>query len=216
MAVGTEIEYKKIAILDENQEVMVQSLNISHDDGRITLFGKDFRLLDHQKVVEAIGYSDQGVSPIKGKITLSTENQLNLEILHIGEQKERRNYLKVRADINGILLKARALGKSTKSFNFNSPIRVRDISLGGIGFYSNHRLLKGQKVVFRLDEISKGLTVEGEILRIKKEDYKRGYGFRYGCRFFPMNHKNEQLLCEYIFKKEIEIYRKQKLLEADK
>lgn len=200
--------YIKIDVFYAEGNVMVSSSNISSMGERMILMGEEFRLIPHQSVVEAVGYLKDGIVLMSAKVTLSTESQLNLNILKTDDKQERRSYLKVKVLMNTKLLRAYSLGRISKPFAMNEPIQTRDICLGGIGFYSNRVLFKGQKVKIDFSMLKPGFIAQAEVLRKERGPFRGGYRFKYGCIFRNINGEEERVLCEFVFRTQLENHRK--------
>ncbi len=190
------------------EEVTVSSMNISVTGSKVMLMGEDFGLIPHQSIVEVVGYLQDGIVYMNAKVTLSTTSQLNFEIVKTDDKQERRNFLKVRVYMNSRLLRAFALGRSGKGYLINEPIMTRDISLGGIAFYSNSVLFKKQKVELDLNILKPGFIPQAEVLRKERGPFRGGYRFKYGCRFQNISGEEERVLCEFVFRTQIENHKK--------
>ncbi len=200
--------YIKMDIYYPEEDITVTSTNINTMDERVTAMGEDFELIPHQSIVDVVAYQEDGVVVISGQITLSTSSQLNFNIIKTDDKQERRNYLKVRTQIKTRLLKAYSMGRGHKPFVVDEAIVTRDVSLGGIGFYSNRVFFKKQQVNVDLSSIKPGFFANAEVLRKERGPYSNGYRFKYGCRFLPISGEEERVLCEYVFKTQLENHRK--------
>lgn len=200
--------YIKMNVFYAEEEVTITSSNINNMDDRIILMGDDFGLIPHQSIVEVVGYLQDGIVFMNAKVTLSTDSQLNFEILKTDSKQERRSYLKVKVYLNAKLLRAYSLGKNKKSYAINEAIQTRDLSLGGIGFYSNRTLLKRQKIEIDFNILKPGFIAHAEVLRKERGPFRGGYRFKYGCRFQDISGEEERVLCEFVFRTQIENHRK--------
>ena len=190
------------------EEVTITSSSISAEGGRIIMMGDDFGLIPHRSVVEAIGYLEDGIVFIKAKVTLSTDSQLNLEVINTESKQERRNFLKVKIYMATRVVRAFSLGKSKKPYLVNERIMTRDISLGGIAFYSNMRFFKKQRIELDFNILKPGFIAEAEVLRREPGPFRGGYRFKYGCCFLNINGEEERVLCEFVFKTQLENHKK--------
>lgn len=200
--------YIKINVFYAEEEVTVSSSNISIMGSKVMLMGEDFGLIPHQSVVEVIGYLQDGIVYMNAKVTLSTTSQLNFEILKTDGKQERRSFLKVKVYMNSRLLRAFSLGRRGKGYSIHEPIMTRDISLGGIAFYSNSVLFKKQKVELDFNILKPGFIAQAEVLRKERGPFRGGYRFKYGCRFLNISGEEERVLCEFVFRIQIENHRK--------
>ena len=138
--------YIKMSMYYPEDQTTVSSGRINMLGERVTLLGQDFELIPHKSVVDVVGYLQDGVVLMSGKVTLSTSNQVNFNIIKTDNKQERRSYLKVKVQMRTKLLKAFSLGRTEKSFSVNETIQTRDLSLGGVAFYSSSVLFKKQKI----------------------------------------------------------------------
>lgn len=205
-------DYKKIEVVNSENETIAASTEFSIIDNRIILHGEDFPLLDHNSAVKVIAFSKDGIVSMDGIVTMSIRKQMNINVVEFREKKERRSYLKVRIDAKAIVRKA-FMGRSGRGFIVNEEIKLRDISVGGICFFSDKVFFVNQRLYIELHEIREGLILKAVVLRKKRESYTTGYRYRYACRFAALNNAEETILCEYVFKMELENYQKE--LEKD-
>jgi len=191
----------------ENQTT-VSSARINFMGDRAILQGDDFYLIPHQAAVDVVGYLQDGVVLMSGKVTLSTSSQINLDIIKTDDKQERRSSLKVRVQLRTQLLKALSLGRRSKSYTVNEIIQTRDLSLGGVAFFSNHIFFKKQKVFIDFNLLKPGFIAKAEVLRKERGPFKSGYRFKYGCRFLNISAEEERVLCEFVFRTQIENHKK--------
>ncbi|MDF2653962.1 MAG: hypothetical protein K0R19_436 [Bacillota bacterium] len=206
--------YIKISVFYSEGQKTISSNNISALDDRIILRGEDFDLVPHKSIVDVAGYLKDGVVFMSGRITLSTTSQVNLDIIKTDNKQERRTYLKVKADLKTKLLRAYSKGKRKRSYRIDEVIQTRDISLGGIAFFSNRTLLKKQMITIDFNSIKPGFIAKAEILRKERGPFA-GFRFKYGCRFLDVGGEEERVLCEFVFKKQLENHRKLTLMQDD-
>lgn len=200
--------YKKINVFDGDGSVAASAENVSIKENRIILLGDDFRLMPHNTVVSVIAYNDDGILPIEAKITLSTSSQMNLDIVDLAHKTERRTYLKVRTNRKADLLRMYSLGKRGIALNIDEEVTLRDISVGGMCFYSNRVFFKNQRILIRLNDVKQDFICEALILRRQKGKFTEKYRNKYGCRFLGLNNEQQRALCEFVFKIQIENHKK--------
>ncbi len=200
--------FVKMSVFYGEDQTTVSSSTISAMGERMILRGEDFELIPHQSIVDVVGYLQDGVVFMSGKVTLSTASQLNLDIIKIEDKQERRSYLKVKVYLETKLLRAFSMGKSNRSYSIGDTIHTRDLSLGGIAFYSNRVLLKKQKVTIDFNELKPEFIAQAEILRRESGWFRGGYRFKYGCRFLNIDGEEERVLCEFVFRIQLENHRK--------
>ena len=205
-------DFIKVNIYYPEDQTTVSSEKINFMGERVILLGDDFDLIPHQSTVDVVGYLQDGVVLMSGRVTLSTSSQLNFDIIKTDDKQERRNSLKVRVQLRTELLKAFSMGRSGRAFAVNETIQTRDLSLGGVAFYSNRIFFKKQKVCIDLNLLKPGFIAKAEVLRKEKGPFKNGYRFKYGCRFMNISAEEERVLCEFVFKIQIENHKKLMML----
>ncbi len=193
----------------------VSSEKCSFMDGKLSLKGRDFSLIPHGTEVEAVGYLTGGYVMIAGETALSTDAQLNINVVKISGKQERRSFLKVKAGLGATLTRAFSLGSSRRPYRINEAILTNDLSLGGISFYSNKVFLKKQKVEIDLSAAIPGYKAVAEVLRKEKGHFLhkikgafKRYRFLYACRFLNISGEEERALCEFVFRTQLENRRK--------
>jgi hypothetical protein len=196
--------YIKMSIYYPEAQTTVSSARINMFGERVTLLGQDFEMIPHKSVVDVIGYLKDGVVLMNGKVTLSTPNQINVNIIKTDDKQERRSYLKVKIQLRTKLLRAYSLGRNGKSYAVNEIIETRDLSLGGVAFYSNGNFFKRQKISIDFNYIKPAFIAKAEILRKERGSFKNGYRFKYGCRFLNISSEEERVLCEFVFRTQLE------------
>lgn len=207
--------FVKMDVFYEEDQVTISSGSIHTMDERVIMMGEDFQLIPHQSTIEAVGYSEDGFMVMIGRVSLSTESQLNFDIIKTDEKQERRNSLKVKVHMKIKLLRAYSLGKSGRTYSLNETIQIRDLSLGGIAFYSNSILFKKQKVRIDLSELKAGFIAQAQVLRKERGSFRGGYRFKYGCCFQNVKGEEERVLCEFVFKTQLENHRKLMRLQEE-
>lgn len=200
--------YIKMNVFYAEEEVTITSSNINIMGNRVILMGDDFGLIPHRSVVEVVGYLQDGIIFMNAKVTLSTNSQLNFEILKADGKQERRSFLKVKVYMHAKLLRAYSLGRNSKGYAINEAIQTRDLSLGGIAFYSNRTLFRRQKIEIDFNILKPGFIAHAEVLRKERGPFRGGFRFKYGCRFMDISGEEERVLCEFVFRTQIENHRK--------
>ena len=199
---------KKIDILDVNDKTLISSEKLRAVENRIFVFGDDFIVFDHGTKLKAIVYLEDGLIMATGIVTLSTEYQINIDIINYGNKNDRRKYLKVRTDFQTNLFKTYKHANERTGRLINEKIRIRDLSVGGICFYSNQLIFRKQHIMIDLYPVKRNIIVKATIIR--REQIRDGsYKYRYGCRFVNLNSEQERAICEYVFRVQIENHKSQ-------
>ncbi|MDR1246327.1 MAG: PilZ domain-containing protein [Clostridiales Family XIII bacterium] len=220
MAITKRIVKVDISKLDEGLHASADNVTIEPD--RLIMRGVDFMNIPHQTPVDIIIYYEDGIQFFFGEITLSLSTQINVEILSVvSDKKERRRSLKVRTsfDASAVLMFSM---KERRHMRVNVPIRVRDLSMGGIGFFCNHPFFRRQKLILDMSYLKKDFELEFQILRKEKieahmvdgvEISKVGFKFRYGGCILSITAEQERLITEYVFKVQLSEHQRRKEAE---
>lgn len=205
----------EVIYTDGETTVAVTSEKCGFTDGKLSLKGKEFGKMPHGATVEAIGYVWDGFVIVEGEVALSTESQLNINVRKIGGKQERRSFLKVKVGVNAVLRKAFSLGRMRKAYKINETVLTKDLSLGGISFYSNRVLFKKQRIEIDMGLIIPGFSAQAEVLRKERGSYLhkikgsfKRYRFIYACRLLKIGGEEERALCEFVFRTQLENRRK--------
>lgn len=207
-----DFEYKKIEVRHPESDITIVSNDYNIIGNRVILHGHDFSLVDRNSVVKLIGYRDDGIVQMEGVATLSIKKQINVDVEKFGQISDRRDYLKVRTNIEAAIIKAYMANRKGKVFHVDDKIRLRDISIGGICFFSDKVYFIGHRLYIDLNNIAADLIVEAVVLRKRREE-TGNYKYRYACRFVDLDMAKEREICEYAFKRELINHEKE--LEKD-
>ena len=209
--------YIKVDLLDSDQQLLLSARSCKIDDNRIILSGVNLPIINHETQIKAVLYLKDGIMMMHGKVTISTDMQTNIEILDYTEKEERRQNIKVKAEFKSRILKVyrRTRGHEfdeigRRGIPLNEEIRARDISVGGICFYSNKRFFKNQSIFFEFDQCKKPFVIEAVVLRKEASERTAEYRYRYGCKLVNLSKVQQESICEYVFRIEIENYKKLK------
>ncbi|MDR3294353.1 MAG: PilZ domain-containing protein [Clostridiales Family XIII bacterium] len=210
----------KIDVSKQDEGVFASSEDVTLEDNRLILRGRTFGEIPHHTQVDVIAYFEDGLQFMLGVVTLSMAKQINVEIISVADQKqERRRNFKVRtsfdAKVNGMC----SLGEKCRKMQMDVPIRVRDLSMGGIGFFCNHTFFRKQRIWLDLSYLKEGFVAEFQILRKERipaiiaadeTSPAARYKFRYGGRILKITAEQERLVCEYVFKVQLSDYHRRK------
>jgi hypothetical protein len=223
MALAKRIVKVDISKLDEGFHASAE--NVTTEPDRLILRGAGFMNIPHRTPVDIIVYYEDGIQFFFGEVTLSLPKQINVEILSVvSDKKERRRSLKVRTSFDATAFRMYSLtGK--RFMRIDVPIRVRDLSMGGIGFFCNHPFFRKQKLFLDMSHLQNGFKVEFQILRKEKveahmvdgiELSKIGFKFRYGGCILRITAEQERRITEYVFKVQLAERQKRKDVDAER
>ena len=196
--------FKKMEVADTLSEAFLTSYQVVQEGDRLFLRGEGFPGIDHRNEVDIIGYSEEGLRAMRGIVTLSIDTQLNVDVLAYGDERDRRDHLKVRVNDRACIQRAFMKNRSEKGLIVDDEVRLRDISVGGLCFFSNRTYFVGQRLIIHLDAIRQDMVVEALILRKERERRRTGVRYRYACRFIQLNEMYQRVICEYVFRVQLE------------
>lgn len=200
--------YIKVDLYSVDQEIILSTKNCSVEGNRVMLKGIDLPKIEHRTLIRAIGYLRDGIVIMEGMVTISTDLQINLEILDLSETEERRQNIKVKAEFKSKIIKAYRNRISKREMIVDDVIQTRDVSVGGICFYSNRRFFRNQTIFFEFNQGTRPFAAEAIVLRKETDHGNLEYQYKYGCRLINLTESQQQRICEYVFKIEIENYKK--------
>ncbi len=204
---------KKIGLVHPDSGIIITSTDINVIGNRIILHGIGFPLLDRNTDVDITGYCDEGLIEMQGTITLSIGKQVNINVNTVEGINDRRTYLKVRCDAEATILSAYMKNRGGKIFFREDRIILRDISAGGLCFFSDKIYFIKHKLLIELHGVAEDLKVNAIILRKQKEYRVPGFRYRYACKFVGLNRVDERKIFEYTFRKELENHQKMQDLD---
>jgi hypothetical protein len=223
MAVAKRIVKVDISKLDEGLHASAENVTIEPE--RLIMRGDGFMDIPHRTPVDIIVYYEDGIQFFFGEVTLSLPRQINVDILSVvSDKKERRRSLKVRTSFDATAMRMFSI-TGTRYMRVDVPIRVRDLSVGGIGFFCNHPFFRRQKLILDMSYLKSGFKAEFQILRKEKieahmvdgvEISKIGFKFRYGGRILQLTTEQERLITEYVFKVQLSEFQKRKDADTDR
>jgi hypothetical protein len=217
MAIAKRIVKVDILKFDEGFHASAEDVTI--EPNRLIMRGAGFMDIPHQTSVDIIVYYEDGIQFFFGEVTLSLTTQINVEIISVvSDKKERRRSLKVRTSFDAMAIRMFSMS-GHRCMRIAVPIRVRDLSMGGIGFFCNHPFFRKQKLILDMSYLKSGFKVEFQILRKEKigahmvegvEVSKIGFKFRYGGIISRITAEQERLITEYVFKVQLSEHQRRK------
>jgi hypothetical protein len=207
MAVAKRIVKVDISKFDEG--VHASAENVTIESNRMIMRGVGFMNIPHRTRVDIIVYYEDGIQFLFGEVTLALSTQINIEIISVvSDKKERRRSLKVRTSFDAAVIRMFSMS-GHRYMRTAVPIRVRDLSMGGVGFFCNHPFFRKQKLILDMGYLKSGFNVEFQILRKERieahmidgvEVSMIGFKFRYGGTISRITAEQERLITEYVFK----------------
>ncbi len=145
-----------------------------------------------------------GFQILAGKVYISNPDMLRIvEVSSLGGF-EKRTFFRLNVNMNANL---RLEGAAPEAPPL--PIQVENISLGGIGFYSDLVLNRESKFTVEILLPNGPLTFHCEVRRINLRSQPP---HQYGCRFYDYTDKELDALYKFIFQQQMAMLRKRKNL----
>ncbi len=177
----------------------------------------DFELYESTGVYKVVFFDGaQGLIHTMCKLAdplpLPNEQQSLLCVVREETGKEqRRQDLKVPAEVS-IEVACTRVPAGQKRVAGRIPATTRNISAGGIYFICEQQFPQDAHVQFHLHEASKPLQLSARVLRAEALPPNRDGAplFGHGCRFVDLKPQAEAELRSFIFKKELEMRRRER------
>jgi len=152
-----------------------------------------------------------GISPYLCKVSVASKSQLTAQIIKKDPIIERRTALKVRTDLSFYLSKIQRNDEDITEKLPNIKINILNLSIGGMLISSNVEFLINDVIMFYFKYInSKPIFLEAKVIRIdelENIDVENRITYNYGCRFLSLSSNNETVLCQYLFDRQLQLYR---------
>jgi hypothetical protein len=216
MAIAKRIVKVDISKFDDG--LYASAENVIFRSDRLIMRGANFMSIPHRTFVNVIVYYEDGIQLFSGIVTLAIPTQINIEIQSIASDKwDRRQSFKIRTPFDAKVV--RMYSVTGRGFmNVDVPIRVRDLSVGGLGFFCNHPFFKKQKLVLDMSYLRSGFKAEFHILRKERagacaadaEIFDAGFKFRYGGTISNITPMQECVITKHLFKVQLLEYHRRK------
>ena len=144
-----------------------------------------------QKTVKLLSMMDAGPS-YEGTIVRSRNDMIQLEVTRLEEDAgDMRKNLRVLVGFKSLIYPLSGTWKGRR------PIVSRDLSCGGVAFFTNYSLRVGEQLEMVIPVTSQPLVVGCQVLRIRPE--QASVPIMYAAKFINMCHDEEILLREAVF-----------------
>jgi len=203
-----------VKIYDKNKKLLGNGYLLNINSSTIKIKGDELPILNSSTVVYIEIYNELvGISPYLCEIGVATKNQLNAHIKNKEESIERRNSLKVRTDLSFYIDTLMRNDKDITEEVPNMKINILNLSIGGMLISSNYNLLINDKITFYF-KYSKFqlILVNAKVIRIDKKtnnnnDDDEHEAVNYGCSFAKMARYNESVIMQYLYDRQLQLYR---------
>ena len=144
-----------------------------------------------QKTVKLLSMMDAGPS-YEGTIVRSRNDMIQLEVTRLEEDAgDMRKNLRVLVGFKSLIYPLSGTWKGRR------PVVSRDLSCGGVAFFTDHSLRVGEQLEMVIPVTSQPLVVGCQVLRIRPE--QAFVPLLYAAKFINMCHDEEILLREAVF-----------------
>ncbi len=197
-----------VKIFDLDKKLLGKGSLKSISTNTISIQGDLMPSLPSKKMIILHIHDDlRGILIFECEISISTTSQLNARIVKKLPTLERRKALKMKTDHNVPL---RLLLRNDRSINKDEPINIKilNMSIGGILITSNTDFFIGDVLVFTFDYYPDfPLELDATVVRIDQAADGRTTN-NYGCVFSELSRRSENVICKYLYERQIQIYSK--------
>ena len=152
--------------------------------------GKIDDVLTHKKL-KLLSIMD-ALPSYEGTIVRSRNDMIQLEVTRLEEDAgDMRKNLRVLVSFKSLIYPLTGAWKGRR------PIVSRDLSCGGVAFFTDHSLRVGERLELVIPVTSQPLVVCCEVLRIRPE--QASVPLMYAAKFVDMCHDEEIMLREAVF-----------------
>lgn len=201
-----------VKVYNANKDFIGSGHLMSINSETIRIKGDDLPIINSgTKVIIEIFNELVGISPYVCEIGLASRNQLNVHIKSKEKIIERRNSLKVRTDLSFYIESLIRNGEDITIEVPNMKINLLNMSIGGMLISSNYELLMNDELTFHFQYAKYQLILlYAKVIRIdKKQDLENNElaTVNYGCSFEKMARYNESVITQYLFDRQLQLYR---------
>ncbi len=147
------------------------------------------------KLVTLVG-TLQTMPTVRGSVTETSRNVLRLR--RVESKEDVREVLRVDVSFDSLIYPVSGQWTGRRKIEFI------DLSCGGIAFYCDEPMERGERIEIVIPVTPKPLLMRGKILRSRE----RGGRFCYAARFVDMCYDEEKLICEAVFSIQLDQHRK--------
>jgi hypothetical protein len=223
MAAEKRIVKVDISNSEKGLRVIAENASMEQEPERLVIRGFGFEDIAHQTPVNAIVYFEDGVQLFSGEVTLSMASQINVRIVAaLSEKRERRSSVKIKTSFDAWAVRMSSV-TGRGSMKINVPLRVRDLSAGGVGFFCDHPFFRKQSLLLDMSYLGENFKLDFRILRKERakahmfdsveERRNVRFKYRYGGCISNITDEQERLIMEHVFR--IQVLERAKRIEAE-
>lgn len=201
-----------VKVYDSNKELKGTGNLLSINSDTIKVKGDDLpEIKSGTKVYIEIYNELIGITPYTCEIGVASRNQLNAHIKSRENIIERRKSLKVRTDLSFYVESLMRNGEDITKDVPSMKINVLNLSVGGMLISSNYDLLINDEMTFQFQYAKYQLIlIKAKVIRIDKKkdaDNEELETVNYGCSFDKMAQYNESVIMQYLYDRQLQLYR---------
>lgn len=201
-----------VKILDINKVNIGKGKLLSLTPSTIIIKGKNLPELSSGTNIYVHIYDERkGISPYYCFASVAVRNQITAQIIRIEPVIERRTALKVRTDLSFYLSK---IYRNEEDITDEVPIikiNVLNLSVGGMLISSNFNFKLNDEITYNFDYYkNKPIHLRAKIIRkdeIEVEYDDEVFSLNYGCLFLNTTSKDEAILFQYLFDRQIQLHK---------
>lgn len=194
-------------VFDVNEIYLGCGTLSSLDDNILTIKGENLPLIPINQTVLIYIYDEfLGVKIHECKINIASEKQINATVIKQFPFIDRRLSLKVRTDIVALLSTVIRENSKIVCHRNKFHIHINNLSIKGMRIDTDHE--------FKIDDIlttSFGInntylfSIQSRIVRCDgRDNYNK---LNYGCVFYPLPLETENIICRYLFERQLALFK---------
>lgn len=201
-----------VKLFDLNKVEIGKGRLLSIRNNTILVKGKNLPILSSGLNIVLNIYDElAGISPYLCIVSVASKSQLTAQIIRKDTIIERRTALKVRTDLSFYLSKIHRNDEDITEELPSIKINILNLSIGGMLISSNVEFLLNDIIMFYFKYFKgKPIFLEAKVIRIDKiedEDDENKITYNYGCCFISLSSNDEAVLCQYLFDRQLQLYR---------
>jgi len=201
-----------VKLFDLNNVEIGKGNLLSNSNNAIIIKGNKLPILSSGKNIYVNIYDERvGISPYLCKVSVASRSQLTAQVVRKDPIIERRTALKVRTDLSFYLSHIHRNDEEITEELPSIKINILNLSIGGMLISSNVNLLINDVIIFLFKYIKiKPILLQAKVIRIDEledNDDENRITYNYGCRFLSLSSNDETVICQYLFDRQLQLYR---------
>ncbi|QSX07175.1 PilZ domain-containing protein [Sedimentibacter sp. zth1] len=197
-----------VKIFDRNKQYLGKGKLDKIVGSRIVIKGNNLPIIHSKETIFLNVFNElRGVLIYECIVNIGANMQLTATILKQHGTIERRRTLKIRTAYTTSI---RLVIRDNKALSIKDPIVIKmlNLSIGGMLFTSKETFCINDIITFTFDHYQNcSIDLEAKIIRVDKtiDEYNND---NYGCIFIGVTPYDENVICKYLYERQLQIYKK--------